>query len=177
MPLAVLLPVALTILLTGCSPGSERSWAYMYRHTWEEPSVTPRLSSFFRTEAECEKQKAELSTLLRVVDRCVAQPPIPLGWIEWEATIGLRIEASGEQAAERFSFIAQSLPDCWKVRDGMTGLLERDMKSRLPASVTVRVSATSCRPIYIRKREDFTPLQASDIDGILMRSRVADTKK
>jgi hypothetical protein len=40
------------------------------------------------------------------------------------------------------------------------------------AAANVTISAGSCTPVYIGNRDGFTPLQVSDFEGILVRSRV-----
>jgi hypothetical protein len=164
---------ACLFVLSGCSD-TERSWAYKYRYKFEEPTVTPRLSTHYRTKEECEKQMAEFSSFQVALDRCVLQPPISLGWIEWESSIDLRVRAPNEPTQEeRFTFITQTLSDCRKLRSGMLTGLQRNMMPKAPANVTPKISAASCRPIYIGNRDEYTPLQVSDFEGILVRSKAA----
>lgn len=160
------------LFLNGCSD-TERSWAYRYRYTWDEPTVTPRVSMSYRTQEECATQMVEYSRFHVALDRCVLQPPISLGWIEWEASINIKVQAPNELIPEqRVSLIAQTFGDCRKVREGLlTGL----QKMPTPAPVSATISADYCRPVYIANRDEYTPLQVSDFDGVLVRSRI--TKK
>lgn len=158
------------LFLTGCSD-TERSWAYKYRYTWDDATVTPRASTSYRTKEECETQMAEYSRFHVALDRCVLQPPISLGWIEWEASIDVKVQAPNEPIQEqRVSLITQTFGDCRKVRQGLvTGL----QKMPAPAPVSATISAGYCKPVYIANRDEYTPLQVSDFEGVLVRSRVA----
>lgn len=170
----VVASLVLLLVLGGCSGDTERSWAYPYRYTWEEPTVTQRVSKHYRTKEECERQRAEFSRFQMALDRCVLQPPISLGWIEWEVSIVFKVQAANEPSQQSdVTFIAQTLSDCRKLRDGVTAGLQKEMQSHAAPGVAVTVSEGSCKPVYIGRREEFTPLQVSDFEGILVRTRVA----
>ena len=161
------------LFLSGCSD-TERSWAYKYRYTHEEPTVTSRVSLHYRTREECEEEKAKASRYQAAVDRCVLQAAIALGWIEWETVLEVKAQETNKPLEqERLVFITQSYRDCRKVRQG----LETELGKAFVAGtgVTGGVSAGACKPIYIANRDEFTPLQVSGFEGILVRGRV--TKK
>ena len=171
--LGVSLVVSL-IFVSGCSD-TERSWAYKYRFKFEEQTATPRMSPAYRTKEECESQMAEYGSFRVTIDRCVLQPPISLGWFEWETSVEIKVQAPKEPIhQEILSVITQTFGDCRKVRGEMLAGLEREMLPRSPAEVVATISASSCRPIYIRNRDEFTPLQVSEFEGVLVRGRVAN---
>ena len=109
-----------SLFFLGRCSDTERSWAYTYRYKFEEPTVTPRVSTYHRTKEECKTQLVEFSRFQVALDRCVLQPPISLGWIEWETSIEIKAQAPKEPISqERMSFITQNFSDCRKVRHGL----------------------------------------------------------
>ena len=161
------------LFVSGCSD-TERSWAYKYRFKFDEPTVTPRTSAAYRTKEECESQMAEYGTFRLALDRCVLQAPISIGWIEWETAVETKVQTPKEPIQrETLSVITQTFGDCRKVRrDILTGL-KKEMIPQAPAEVVATISAGFCWPIYIRNRDEFTPLQVSEFEGVLVRGRVA----
>ena len=161
------------LFMSGCSD-TERSWAYKYRFKFDEPSVTPRVSTAYRTKEECDSHMAEYGAFRVALDRCVLQAPISIGWIEWETSVESKVQGPKEPIQrETLSVITQTFGDCRKVRREMLAGLEKEMIPRAPAEVGATISAGFCRPIYIRNRDEFTPLQVSEFEGVLVRGRVA----
>jgi len=135
--------------------------------------VTPRTSLYYRTEEECEKQLAISRPGLMVTDRCTLQPPIPLGWVEWEASIEFKAQVPGEPGGQEiFSVITQTFTDCRKVSQGLVESVEK-ARPPVPPGSTVNVSRRFCKPVYIANRNDYTPLQVSGFEGVLVRGKVA----
>jgi hypothetical protein len=181
------------VFLSGCAD-TERSWAYPYRHRYDEPTTTPLLSRPYRSKDACEHARTYDIGLYRVpLDRCVLQPPITVGWIEWEFSVGFKTEKDGKITDYRKARpITQSWRDCRKLGDALlatfAGSDEEAVKpsegitvSTAPGRVTitaegesVTVTTSACRPIYIAHREAFTPLSATEFEGILARHRIKD---
>jgi hypothetical protein len=167
---AIALGVSL-LFLSGCSSDTERSWAYKYRFTHEDATVSPRMSPYYRARDECEKERLDASRYQTALDRCVLQPAIALGWVEWETVMDVKAQESNKPPEqERLSFITQSYGDCRKVRQGVEAELRKSLAT-MPG-VTASVVTSACKPIYIANRDDFTPLQVSDFEGTLIRGRV-----
>jgi hypothetical protein len=130
------------------------------------------MSANFRTKEECEKDVRESIKSQELIDRCVLQPPITLGWIEWEWVF----ELSGRNAPSepiqhtRWNVITQGYGECRRFRESMRLVLEKDREPP-PAWANGRMTFSACKPVYIWDRLQYTPLQVSDVEGILVRTR------